>query len=144
MGAGLGRDARRVGTGHVDQGVTAQLARAPARVILEVVHARARGAREHLNLADDDSITFFGELTLSPDGAEVETANLHFNDLIGPAHLVNLTVGGSNITAGTGLVAQNVTTTVPGSTAAPNPGPFTERNFVITVGTGGGHCDACR
>jgi thiol-disulfide isomerase/thioredoxin len=41
----------------------------------------------------DDSITFFGELTFAPDGVGVETAHVHFNDLIGPTHVLNLTVG---------------------------------------------------
>lgn len=41
----------------------------------------------------DDSITFFGELTASSDGIEVENAAVYFNDLIGPAHAVNVFVG---------------------------------------------------
>jgi hypothetical protein len=43
--------------------------------------------------AFDDEITFFGELTLSGEGAEVETASVLFNDLVGPPHLLNLWVG---------------------------------------------------
>lgn len=41
----------------------------------------------------DDSITYFAELTFSPDGVEVENASLHFGDLIGPDHAVNIAVG---------------------------------------------------
>ncbi len=43
----------------------------------------------------DDSITYFGEMTVGSGGIEVESAHLHFNDLVGPDHLVNLTVGKS-------------------------------------------------
>ena len=41
----------------------------------------------------DDSITFYSELTAASDGVELETAALYFNDLVGPAHAVNLAVG---------------------------------------------------
>src|SRR5690349_11667679 len=41
----------------------------------------------------DDSITFYSELTASADGVELETAAVYFNDLVGPAHAVNLAVG---------------------------------------------------
>ena len=42
----------------------------------------------------DDSITFYSEVTLSrTDGVDFETAALYFNDLVGPAHAVNLAVG---------------------------------------------------
>jgi hypothetical protein len=42
----------------------------------------------------DDSITYFAELTASrTDGVDFETAALFFNDLVGPAHAVNLAVG---------------------------------------------------
>jgi hypothetical protein len=41
----------------------------------------------------DDAITFYGELTFAPDGVEVENASLHFSDLVGPAHAVNVLVG---------------------------------------------------
>ncbi len=41
----------------------------------------------------DDSITYFSELTASAGGIEVERAVVIFNDLIGPAHAVNLWVG---------------------------------------------------
>ena len=41
----------------------------------------------------DDSITFYSELTAATDGVELETAALFFNDLVGPAHAVNLDVG---------------------------------------------------
>lgn len=41
----------------------------------------------------DDSITFYGELTASADGIEVENAALYFSDLVGPAHALNVAVG---------------------------------------------------
>jgi hypothetical protein len=41
----------------------------------------------------DDKITFFGELTVSGDGAELEYAHVHANDLVGPKHALNLAVG---------------------------------------------------
>jgi hypothetical protein len=41
----------------------------------------------------DDTISFFAELTFADGGAEVETAALYFNDLVGPAHAVNVAVG---------------------------------------------------
>jgi hypothetical protein len=41
----------------------------------------------------DEKTTFFGELTFSADGVEIEHARVHFNDLVGPAHALNLSVG---------------------------------------------------
>ena len=41
----------------------------------------------------DDSITYYSELTAADGGLELETAALFFNDLVGPAHAVNLAVG---------------------------------------------------
>jgi thiol-disulfide isomerase/thioredoxin len=41
----------------------------------------------------DDSITYFTELTAADGGLELETASLYFNDLVGPAHAVNVAVG---------------------------------------------------
>jgi hypothetical protein len=41
----------------------------------------------------DDTITFFGEFTVSSDTSELETAHVHFNDLLGPKHAINLVVG---------------------------------------------------
>jgi hypothetical protein len=41
----------------------------------------------------DDSVTFYSELTAAPDGVELETAAVFFNDLAGPPHAVNLAVG---------------------------------------------------
>ena len=41
----------------------------------------------------DDKITYFSELTAADGGIEVENASLYFNDLVGPAHAVNLAVG---------------------------------------------------
>ena len=42
----------------------------------------------------DDTITFYSELTASrTDGVDLETAAIYFNDVIGPAHAVNLAVG---------------------------------------------------
>ena len=41
----------------------------------------------------DDSITVWAELTIADGGADVEHAQVLFNDLIGPKHAVNLVVG---------------------------------------------------
>lgn len=41
----------------------------------------------------DDSITLWAELTFADSGAEVEHAQVLLNDLLGPAHVVNLVVG---------------------------------------------------
>ncbi len=42
----------------------------------------------------DDKITYYSELTASrTDGVDLETAALYFNDLVGPAHAVNVAVG---------------------------------------------------
>jgi thiol-disulfide isomerase/thioredoxin len=42
----------------------------------------------------DDTITFYSELTASrTDGVDLETAAVYFNDVVGPAHAVNLAVG---------------------------------------------------
>jgi hypothetical protein len=42
----------------------------------------------------DDSITYYTELTASrTDGVDLETAAVFFNDLVGPAHAVNVAVG---------------------------------------------------
>jgi hypothetical protein len=46
----------------------------------------------------DDSITFFSELTVSADGIEIERALVLFNDLVGPAHAVNVWVGKASST----------------------------------------------
>jgi hypothetical protein len=41
----------------------------------------------------DDSITLWAELTIADGGADVEHAQVLFNDLLGPAHALNLVVG---------------------------------------------------
>jgi hypothetical protein len=41
----------------------------------------------------DDKTTFFGEITFSSDHVEIEHARVQFNDLVGPKHAVNLSVG---------------------------------------------------
>jgi hypothetical protein len=41
----------------------------------------------------DDTITFFGEMTTSDGGTALEQVHLHFCDLFGPQHAVNLVVG---------------------------------------------------
>jgi len=41
----------------------------------------------------DDKTTFFGEVTFSADGVEIEHARVQFNDIVGPKHAVNLSVG---------------------------------------------------
>lgn len=41
----------------------------------------------------DDQITYFGELTWADGASEIEWANIHWNDLVGPKHAVNVVVG---------------------------------------------------
>jgi thiol-disulfide isomerase/thioredoxin len=41
----------------------------------------------------DDSITYFGEVVVADGAADLENAGIYFNDLLGPAHAVNLVVG---------------------------------------------------
>ena len=48
--------------------------------------------------AFDDKTTYYTELTFSADGVELEIAKLLFNDLFGPKHMFNLTVGKGNAT----------------------------------------------
>ena len=44
--------------------------------------------------AFNDSLTYFGQITLSSDGVDIETAYLLWNDILGlPPHLVNVWVG---------------------------------------------------
>lgn len=40
-----------------------------------------------------ENITYFSEVTLTNSGVSIEHANVHFNNLFGPKHLFNLTVG---------------------------------------------------
>ena len=54
--------------------------------LLEEGHIFAAGAIS-------DTITIWAELTLTKDGGELENAQILFNDLFGPKHLLNLTVG---------------------------------------------------
>jgi hypothetical protein len=75
---------------HPDSGSSGGLADNGARfnadALIEESHIWAAGSI-------DDSITFYGELTATPDGIEVENASLHFGDLVGPAHAVNIALG---------------------------------------------------
>lgn len=41
----------------------------------------------------DDTVTLWGEVTFSPEGVDVEHAQVLLNDLVGAKHLVNLVVG---------------------------------------------------
>ena len=78
---------------HPDRSVGAAIADNGARFTLAELIAEA-----HLWAGGsfDDTTTFFGEVTVSSDGGvELEDAEVHFNDLIGPPHLVNLTAGKS-------------------------------------------------
>jgi hypothetical protein len=52
-------------------------------------------AEAHLwaGAALDDTITLWAEVTFAPDGVDVEHAQVLFNDLIGPKHLVNVVLG---------------------------------------------------
>jgi len=45
-----------------------------------------------------DTVTVFGEVSIADGGADVEHASVHFNDLVGPRHLVNLSVGKASAT----------------------------------------------
>ena len=72
---------------------TSSLGRAPNSGTLSLQDLVAEG---HLwaGAALDDTITLWGELTFSSDGTvDVEHAQVLFNDLVGPKHLVNLVVG---------------------------------------------------
>jgi hypothetical protein len=40
-----------------------------------------------------DTVSYFGEVVISPDGAAAEQAEVFFNDLVGPAHAVNVRIG---------------------------------------------------
>jgi hypothetical protein len=66
----------------------------------------------------DDAMTFFGELTVSADGIEIEKAIVNFCDLIGPDHYVNLTVGKHSAT----LTSFGPHSTYLGDTAVPGIG----------------------
>jgi hypothetical protein len=41
----------------------------------------------------NDKVSYFGEVTLSADGVDVEHAQVYFNDLLGPQHALNVRVG---------------------------------------------------
>ena len=69
------------GGGTADNGATVN-----ADALVEEGHLWAGGSF-------DDSITYFSELTVSSSGIELERAMVSFNDLIGPAHAINLWVG---------------------------------------------------
>ena len=75
---------------HPDTGLSAGAADGGSAVVLDNLieegHIWAGGSF-------DDGISFFGELTFASDGVGVETAHVHFNDLVGPAYALNLTVG---------------------------------------------------
>ena len=43
--------------------------------------------------AFSDTLTYMAQLTFAPDGVDVETGYLLWNDIVGPDHLVNLWVG---------------------------------------------------
>jgi hypothetical protein len=45
-----------------------------------------------------DSVTVFAEVSIADGGADVEHASVHFNDLFGPKHLFNLSVGKASAT----------------------------------------------
>lgn len=69
------------GGGTADNGASVN-----ANSLIEEAHLWAGGSF-------DDSITYFSELTVSSDGIEIERAMVIFNDLVGPAHALNLWVG---------------------------------------------------
>ncbi|HEU4726848.1 MAG TPA: hypothetical protein VFT22_03135 [Kofleriaceae bacterium] len=74
------------GGGTADNGATVN-----ADALVEEGHLWAGGSF-------DDSITYFSELTASSSGIEIERAMVSFNDLIGPAHAINLWVGKASST----------------------------------------------
>lgn len=43
--------------------------------------------------AFSDTLTYMTQLTFAPDGVDVETGYLLWNDIVGPSHLVNLWIG---------------------------------------------------
>lgn len=72
----------RSGGGQADDGAPISL-----RDLVGEAHLWAGGSF-------DDRITFFGQLTVTTRGAvDLENAEVHVNDLFGPAGLVNLVVG---------------------------------------------------
>lgn len=72
----------RSGGGQADNGTAFSL-----RDLVGAAHLWAGGSF-------DDRITFFGQLTVTTRGTvDVENAELHVNDLFGPAGLVNVVVG---------------------------------------------------
>jgi hypothetical protein len=75
---------------HPDKSSSAAAADNHAAVVLDNIIAEG-----HLWAAGnlDDSITYYSELTAASDGVGLETAAVYFNDLVGPAHAVNLAVG---------------------------------------------------
>lgn len=102
--------------------------------LIEEAHLWAAGSL-------DDTITFYAELTAAEGGLEVETASLFFNDLVGPAHAVNLAVGRrvGNFTSFQphgSYFADNMITTIPvtglfGATS--DPFAFTDNHNGIEV-----------
>lgn len=74
------------GGGAADNGATVN-----ANSLIEEGHLWAGGSF-------DDSITYFSELTVSADGVEIERAMVSFNDLVGPAHALDLWVGKASST----------------------------------------------
>jgi hypothetical protein len=75
---------------HPDSKAGAAVADNGARVVfdhlVDEAHLWAGGSL-------DDKLTFWAELTFADGGAEIEKAQLLFDDLVGPAHATNLVVG---------------------------------------------------
>jgi thiol-disulfide isomerase/thioredoxin len=75
---------------HPDKGASA--AKADNGATLNLTHMVEEG---HLWAGGsfDDEITFFGEVTFADGGAELEHVSVHFNDLAGPKHALNVVAG---------------------------------------------------
>ncbi len=79
----------------------------------------------------DDTITIWGELTLSSGGVDVEHAQVLFNDLVGPKHALNLVVGKgfptlTSFGPHSSFLADSMITTVPVTAIySGSPDPFT-------------------
>ncbi len=75
---------------YPDKGASVPRANNDAQFVLDDLVAEG-----HLwaGAALDDTVTLWGELTLSSSGADVEHAQVLLNDLVGPKHVVNLVVG---------------------------------------------------
>ncbi len=75
---------------HPDKGASA--AKADNGATLDLAHLVEEG-HVWAGGSFDDRITFFGEVTFSDGSAELEHAEVRFNDLAGPKHALNVLAG---------------------------------------------------